>query len=513
MPLRLRAPRDLRRAPVVAAVLVLLVLAGCSGAKHQAEVTPPSSPTGTEDVPAELASFYEQQLEWTECGEFDCATAQVPIDYADPEAGSVGLALKRYAATGGDPIGSVLINPGGPGVSGVDFVEVAPERFGKDLVREYDIVGFDPRGAARSEPIECVDDPQMDALVSTDFDYATDEGIQEAKDAYGEFGAGCEERSGELLAHVDTISVARDLDVLRAALGDETLAYMGFSYGTELGATYAELFPQRVGRLVLDGALDPTLSNEELNVGQAAGFESALRAYIADCQAGRDCPLSGDLDDGLGQVSDLLERATRTPLPTGTDRRLTGQLAFTGIAQALYDNEFWPYLTQALTAALRENDGSVLLAFADIYNGREPDGTFDSILPTFWSVGCLDGPSDPDVAVMRAEAKEIEEVAPTVGLYFSYSGKVCAQWPVPPVGDLDSYDAEGAPPILVIGTTNDPATPYAWAESLASTLSSGELLTYEGEGHTAYGRSNDCIIEAVDAFMLAGTVPAEGTRC
>ena len=509
-----RARRDLRRARVAAVVLVLLVLAGCSGAKHQAEVKPPASPTASADVPAALAPFYDQQLEWTACGDFDCATAQVPVDYTDPANGSLGLALKRSSATGGDPVGSVLVPPGGPGVSGGDLVAAAPERFGKDLLREYDVVGFDPRGVARSEPISCVDGPQMDVLLSTDFDYSTDAGVQQAEDAYGAFSAGCEARSGKLLGHVDTSSAARDMDVLRAALGDDTLAYLGFSYGTELGATYAALFPERVGRMVLDGAVDPTLSDKEIALGQAQGFESALRAYVTDCQAGRGCPLTGDIDNGMRQVHDLLDRATRSPLPTGSDRRLTGSLAFAGIAQTLYENGFWKYLTQGLTAALQDNDGSVLLAIADFYYDRQPDGTYASNqTEAFWSVGCLDSRDDPDVDTMRADAAEIEAAAPTVGRFFGYGGVVCAQWPQPAVGPLDSYAAKGAPPILVIGTTNDPATPYAWAESLASTLSTGHLLTYEGEGHTAYGRSNDCIIETVDAFMLAGTVPEEGKRC
>ena len=317
-----------------------------------------------------------------------------------------------------------------------------------------------------------------------------------------------------LLGHVDTRSAARDLDVLRAALGDETLSYLGFSYGTLLGATYAGLFPETVGRMVLDGAVDPTLERAELGLGQAIGFEGALRAYVEDCLAGDDCPLTGSVDQALQQVSGLVDQARRSPLRTESGRALTGSLAFTGVAVALYDEEFWPPLTQALTAALRQDDGTILLALADLYNDRNEDGTFASnSMEAFIAVSCLDSVESPDPAEMRATAAELAEAAPTVGRFFGYNGVVCASWPHPPVGEVGPITAEGAPPIVVIGTTNDPATPYVWAEGLAEQLSSGVLLTYEGEGHTAYGRSNDCIAAAVDAYLLEGTVPADGTRC
>ncbi|NMR19797.1 alpha/beta hydrolase [Cellulomonas fimi] len=512
-------PRARRRGPlgartgVVVGVLALL-LAGCtSSPKNQSVVVPPEAPA-TGAVEPGLEPFYTQAIEWTACDGFECATAQVPLDYAEPAAGSVELALKRAPAASGTAIGSLLVNPGGPGVAGIDLVDSAVETFGEGVLANYDVVGFDPRGVGQSTPIRCLDDQAKDQLISTDVDYSTDAGVAAATAAYAALGAACAANTGPLLGHVDTVSAARDLDVLRAALGDDALTYLGYSYGTLLGATYADLFPDRVGRLVLDGALDPTVTRSELALQQAVGFENALRAYVEDCQAGSQCPLQGGVDDGLAQVEALVERARRNPLQTESGRPLTGSLAFTGIALPLYDDALWGYLTQALTAAIVEDDGSVLLQLADIYNDRNPDGSFSSnSTEAFVAINCLDSASSADLAEMRAEAAEIEAAAPTVGAFFGYGGVTCAAWPYPPTGEPGPTTAEGAPPILVIGTTNDPATPYAWSEALAEQLSSGVLLTYEGEGHTAYGRSNDCILDAVDQFLLAGEVPADGTRC
>ncbi len=488
-----------------------VVLAGCTGPRQQVEVTEQPSPTAA-DVQG-LEGAYAQELDWQACGDLECATLVVPMDYDEPDGDTIEVAVARHAATG-DKLGSLLINPGGPGSSGIEALEtIAVPSFGAEVVERYDLIGFDPRGVGASTPVTCVDGPAMDRITATDFDFASDAGIAAAEAAYGELGAACLANTGPVLEHVDTVSAAKDMDVLREVLGDDTLSYVGYSYGTQLGATYAALFPDRVGRLVLDGALDPTLSAQALSEGQAAGFESALRAYVTDCQAGAGCPLSGSVDEGLAQVRAVLDRARRSPLPTGSDRPLTGALAFSGIALPLYNEQSWSALTQGLGAAL-DGDGSILLQLADIYYDRNPDGTYaTNSTQAFWAIGCADDRGTTDVAEMRAQAAAIEQVAPTVGYYFGYGGVICANWPVPEAGGLDDYSAAGADPILVIGTTNDPATPYAWAESLAETLDSGTLLTYEGEGHTAYGRSNSCIGDAVDAYLLEGTVPEEGTRC
>lgn len=504
----------LRAASLIAAVA--LVAAGCSTPKHQTEVPTGTASSGASAASAGLERFYGQQLDWTACGKLECAKATVPVDWSAPDGAVIELALERSRATGGTAVGSLLVNPGGPGASGVDALEsVALQRISADVLAKYDVVGFDPRGVSRSAPVTCADSKTLDAITSADPDYSTPAGIDAVEQTYADFGAACLAQTGDLLGHVDTVSAAKDMDVLRAALGDEKLTYLGYSYGTQLGATYAALFPERVGRLVLDGALDPTLSYDETAIGQAKGFESALRAYVTDCQAGKACPLTGSVDDGMQQIKHLLDRARTKPLTTDqAGRRLTGSLAFTGIALPLYSISYWSYLTAALTKALQSDDGSGLLSLADTYYERSPDGTYaNNSTEAFWAIGCLDDQPSSDLADMQASAAAIQAAAPTVGYFFAYGAVICARWPVPEVGPLDSYAAKGAAPILVVGTTNDPATPYAWAQSLSKLLSSGVLLTYKGEGHTAYGVANACLNGAVDAYLLDGTVPKDDTRC
>lgn len=495
------------------ALVVTLGLTGCVQPKHQASSPSAGASSPSASDPA-LAAFYDQVLEWTTCGSEQCADATVPLDWAEPGGDTITLALRRIPASSGSPIGSLLVNPGGPGRSAIDSIGYFRQVVSRDVLAAYDLVAFDPRGVQHSSPVTCVDPAELDEMAAWVPDWSTDAGMAEAVARNAEFGRACLERTGELLGHVDTPSAARDMDVLRAVLGDEALSFLGFSYGTELGATYAALFPERVGRLVLDGALDPTLDSGEVAAGQAAGFESALRAYVTDCQAGAACPLDGDVDDGLARIAQMFDRTRANPLPTGTERELTSSLAFSGVAAALYAQTSWPLLTQALTKAIDAGDGSVLLQLADSYYGRGPDGTYSSNQnEAFSAILCLDDRPSAEPEDMRADAAEVTAVAPTVGHFFSYGGASCAQWPVPAVGSLESYEAPGAAPIVVVGTTNDPATPYAWAQSLAKLLSSAVLLTFEGEGHTAYGRSNQCIKDAVDTYLLTGEAPADGATC
>jgi pimeloyl-ACP methyl ester carboxylesterase len=297
------------------------------------------------------------------------------------------------------------------------------------------------------------------------------------------------------------------------------LNYLGFSYGTQLGATYAGLFPDRVGRLVLDGAIDVTLSADESSLQQAVGFENALRAYVANCQFGPNCPLHGSVDDGMHQIRQLLDAAIDQPLPTGSSRDLTQTLMFYGIAVTLYDQESWPILTEALDEAINRQSGATLLWLADFYNERNPDGADplfrSNSTEAFLAVGCLDERGTTDPTEMAAEAARIEQAAPTMGSFFGYGGLVCENWPAPLVPIEFDQTAPGAAPIMVIGTTGDPATPYAWAQALSNTLESGFLVSYEGEGHTAYSRAKDggCIMNAVDDFLVGGVIPPAGLRC
>lgn len=518
--------RSARLAAAAAVLVVGLVLAGCSPTNGRRTTRPTGNAShGTSapatPVPTELARFYSQTVTWKTCSDVaapsgekaECGTVTVPLDWAAPTGQTIELSVARLRSTGSDPVGSILVNPGGPGASAVDFLETAGTVVSAEVRDEYDLVAFDPRGVQRSAPVHCYDGPAMDKLVSADFDLSTDAGVQAQEKAWTDFGAACAQNTGAVLGHVDTISTAKDMDVVRAAVGDVTLDYLGYSYGTKLGATYAALFPTTVGRMVLDSALDPTLDADAVSAGQAAGFESALRAYVADCLGGKGCPLTGDVDTAMKEISGLLTHSHTTPLPTGTSRRLTAPLAFTGIAYPLYSQKAWPMLTQALTAAVK-GDGSGLLQLADAYYDRDSSGRYTTnTTEAFTAIGCLDSRGSSDLATMRSDAAAIMKAAPTVGQFFAYTGTTCAGWPVPQVTDLTDYSAKGAPPIVVIGTTNDPATPYVWAQKMASTLSSGVLLTHVGEGHGAYGLSNDCVKNAVDDYFLDGTAPKAGARC
>jgi pimeloyl-ACP methyl ester carboxylesterase len=502
------------------ALLTVTALVACSANEEPDDAgtsAAPGTPRAEEsmpEVPAGLSAVYEQSLTWEECGNgFDCTDVTVPLDWEEPDGESITLAVKRRAA-GDEPVGSLLINPGGPGGSGVQLVESVPLMFSAELLDGYDIVGFDPRGVGASTPVECVSDAELDEIRAEDFDTSTEEGLAAFAASADELAAACEKNSGELLAHVDTVSAARDLDVLRHLLGEPRLDYLGYSYGTHLGAVYAELFPENVGRMVLDGAMDPSLGSDGIVRGQAEGFERAIRAYAEDCLAGEGCPLSGDVDDAVGQVQDLLELASHTPLETGTERELTAPLMFSGIIMPLYDDAYWMLLTSALDAAMNQQDGSQLLVLADLAAEREEDGSYlTNSNEANIAINCIDYPVEGGTKEWREQAAELEKISPTFGPALSYGDVTCAAWPYEARVERAPVSAAGADPIVVIGTTGDPATPYAWAEQLAEQLESGVLVTYEGEGHTAYGRAGDCITGAVDGFLLEGTVPEDGLVC
>lgn len=492
-----------------------------------AEPAPTSAPGAVDAIPAGFEQWYSQTINWGGCDgqrrEYECATITAPLDWADPTAGSIDLALMRHGATG-DKIGSLLINPGGPGQSGVDFLPAVWSAFGVPVQRAFDIIGFDPRGVGGSTQVICMDDAGKDAFISADFP-DTDEGREAMAAANAEWGQACYENTGPLLAHVDTMSAARDMDLIRHLVGDERLNYLGFSYGTQLGATYAGLFPQNVGRMVLDGAIDTTLTSDELSLGQAVGFENALRNFVTECQTrnfadqggvptGGSCPLTGTVDEGMAQIAALLDGLQTNPLPTQSGRSVNRTLGFYGIATPLYDESSWAFLSMALDEAINRGTGDILLLLADFYNDRNEDGTFASnSTEAFSAIGCVDDRGSSDPAEMAALADQLLAAAPTMGTYFTYGGLGCRDWPVPVAPGSFDLHASGAPPILVIGTTNDPATPYEWAVGLADTLDSGVLLTYDGEGHTAYTRSNQCIEDAVDQFLVDDVVPPNGKRC
>ncbi|MFC7976587.1 alpha/beta hydrolase [Streptomyces cinereoruber] len=511
--------RRLLRTTAVALASAGLILSGCSGGSDAA------APRGTAQgrsapsaAPEALKEFYAQKLKWRDCGveSFQCATLRAPLDYAKPDGEEIELAVSRVRATGpGKRIGSLLVNPGGPGGSAVGYLQAyAGIGYPAPVRARYDMVAVDPRGVARSEPVECLTGPQMDAY--TQVDQTPDDAAETdaLSAAFKDFAAGCAKRSGKVLPHVSTVETARDMDVLRAVLGDERLSYVGASYGTFLGATYAELFPDRVGRLVLDGAMDPSLPALDLNRDQTAGFETAFRAFAADCVGRPDCPLGTGSVPAAGEALKKFFRAVDAePLPTGESRKLGESLATTGVIAAMYDEGAWPQLREALAQA-KGGRGAGLLALADSYYEREPDGEYANLMAANAAVNCLDlpaayrGPADAAKAV-----PSFEKASPVFGRGLAWAALNCTYWPSPATGRPHRITAEGAAPILVVGTTRDPATPYKWAESLAAQLSSGTLLTYEGDGHTAYGRGSDCVDTEINTYLLEGTPPRDGKRC
>ena len=507
----------LARAGALTGVALLLVACSTTGPDDDGTAAPTADRGPAPELPEApegLSAFYEQDVVWEECGQGECADVNVPLSYDEPDGETIEIAVKRRAADG-EAIGSLLINPGGPGGSGVDLVEGVDMMFSTDLLEGYDVVGFDPRGVGQSSAVDCVSDAELDEIRATDYDLDSPDQVEEFVTAAEELAEACAANTGPLLGHVDTVSAAQDIDVLRHVLGEAQLDYLGYSYGTLLGATYAELFPQNVGRMVLDGAVDPAADSDDLVRGQAKGFERALRVFIEDCLEGSQCPLTGPADNAVGQVQSLLELAGHTPLPTGTDRDLTPSLMFSGIILPLYEDALWPMLSSALAAAIHDNDGSQLLLLADIGAERDPaDGSYaNNSTEAFMAINCLDYPVVADLDQMRSDAEELEEISPTFGSALAYGDISCEVWPETSTAERTPIAAEGAGPIVVIGTTGDPATPYVWSQNLADQLADATLVTYEGEGHTAYGRSNDCITEAVDAYLLAGTVPQDGLTC
>ncbi len=510
------------RVPAAALTAAAVLLSGCTTGDPEDESSPSAAAPGTEpvgeaspvpeDLAEELLPYYEQELSWRDCGVpgYQCATLTAPLDYARAGGADLQLTVSRKRATGPreERIGSLLVNPGGPGASAIDYLQgYAGTGFPEPVRAGYDMVALDARGTGRSEPVECWDGSAMDAFTQVDRTPDDEEEEEALVAALTEFGEGCSASSGRLLEHISTDESARDLDLLRAVLGDTHLHYYGVSYGTQLGAAYADLFPERVGRLVLDAAIDPRLDALERDRQQAAGFETALQAFLADCETQSDCPV-----DGAASLTTLFEELDEQPLPTGEDRRLTESLATTGVAQALYSPALWPELRDSLRAA-GDGDGAPLLRLADAYHDRDAAGSYGTIMYAFPAISCLDAPpAFADAEEVREELDSFEEASPTFGRDFAWATLMCATWPVEAKGEPGPVTAAGADDILVVGTTRDPATPYAWAEGLAEQLESATLLTYDGDGHGAYG-ADPCVDDTVGAYLLDGTVPEPDARC
>ena len=512
----------LPRLPSFAAIL-MLTLAGCT-------MVEPGTPPALGPVPDGLDRFYTQDLRWGECGGYattqldeesfaapglQCARVEVPLDYADPEGATASIGLLRRLA--GDPtarIGSLLTNPGGPGGSGMSAAASLAETVANtELGRRFDLVGFDPRGVGASEPaVECRSTEEQDAeRLDLDPDTSPAEVAQtEAEErAYAEL---CAERVGKAaLANVGTRDVARDMDVLRAVLGDRKLSYLGFSYGTRIGTEYAEQFPGNVRALVLDGALDPDEELVESLVNQGAGFQGSFDAFVDWCLGQPTCWTDGPVEGTEQDFQQLIAPLVPTPLDVG-NRTLSYSDAVQGTIQALYSDQLWPILDQGLTQ-LAAGDGSVLLVLADVYFQRDADG-YSNRQDAFTAVRCVDDPPIIDPAVFLEADRRYREAAPFLddGNPPSPARDACAFWPVPPTGEPGTPEVAGLAPVLVVSTTGDPATPYQAGVELAAALGA-RLLTFEGDQHTVALQGVGCVDDAVTAYLVDGALPAEGARC
>jgi pimeloyl-ACP methyl ester carboxylesterase len=439
--------------------------------------------------------------------EWQCATLKVPLDWSKPDGERIGLGLIRAKARGDDRVGSLLFNFGGPGASGVSMMPSYAPTVSR-LRERYDLVSWDPRGVGASEGVRCRSDKEIQAAESVDVspDTPAEEKAYFADAA--DFGKGCRKSAGKLMAHVSTADSARDMDRVREALGDRKMHYFGISYGTELGGTYAHLFPGNVGRMTLDAVVDPAADTVGHAQNQARGFQRALNGYLEST--------GQDPQEGSRKIAALLQRIDARPLPTATPgRKLTQTLAVTGIILPLYSKDSWPTLTSALDAAER-GDGSELLTLADGYNERNPSGRYGTTTHSQRVISCLDDRQRPTAAETKKLLPRFERISPVFGKFLGWdTAGWCHQWPVPGQHDTPEVSAPGAAPVLVIGNTGDPATPYEGARRMADELGKGVgvMLTWRGEGHGAYGSGSDCVDSTVNAYLLDGSVPKDGKVC
>ncbi|MEU5521842.1 alpha/beta hydrolase [Streptomyces sp. NPDC047860] len=449
-------------------------------------------------------------------GEWSCATLKAPLDWDDPGGDTIGLALirARSSGTSSERIGSLIFNFGGPGGSGVTTLPAFGEEYAP-LRTRYDLVSFDPRGVGRSAPVRCLDDRQLDAYLQQDATPDDQAERAELLSSTKEFNADCEENSERILPHVRTTDAARDLNLMREVLGDDRLHYFGISYGTELGGVYAHLFPEKVGRAVFDAVVDPTQTPEEGSLGQARGFQLALDNYAEDCVSRtEECPVGDSAQDVKDRIAKLLKDLDSRPIPGIFPRELTQTAATGGILQALYSQEFWGFLTDGLEQAY-DGDGTILMLLSDSMNGRSENGEYSNLVEANVAINCADdkpryGPED-----VERELPAFRSASGLFGDYLAWGMTDCTDWAVPGAADHPQVSAPGAAPILVIGNTGDPATPYEGARRMAEALGEGVgvELTYRGQGHGAYTSGNRCVRGAVHGYLLDGTVPAAGTVC
>ncbi|MEU6196516.1 alpha/beta hydrolase [Streptomyces sp. NPDC047061] len=507
----------IRVAALTAALALSSLLTGCSGdgAKDRDLATQkldwkscpaPDEAEGGGDAPSPLPGG----------GTWQCATMKAPLDWSKPKGATIGLALIRARADG-DPdkrIGSLIFNFGGPGGSGVTTLPA----FGDDyaaLRTRYDLVSFDPRGVGRSDPVECENDEQLDDYFQQDATPETSAERTQLINRTKQFNAACEKNSRTILPQVRTTDAARDMDLMRQVLGDRQLHYFGISYGTELGGVYAHLFPKNVGRAVFDGVVDPTQDPEQSSLGQAKGFQLALDNFAEDCTSKKtECPIGDTPQDVKDRIAGLLVDLDEKPIPGVLPRELTQSAATNGIAQSLYSKDFWEYLTEGLEEAY-DGDGKILMLLSDSMNGRSLNGEYSNITAANIAINCADEKPRYTADYVQQKLPEFRAASPLFGDYLAWGMVSCTDWAVPGAADHPDVSAPGSAPILVVGNTGDPATPYEGAKKMVDALGKGVgvELTYKGQGHGAYDSKDKCVQGAVNGYLLEGTVPKAGTVC
>ncbi|MFG2954464.1 alpha/beta hydrolase [Streptomyces sp. NPDC048291] len=509
-------PFRIRVAALTAALVLVSLPTGCSDGSTGGDLAAqkldwkscpaPDEAEGGGDAPSPLPSG----------GTWQCATMKAPLDWSKPKGATIGLALIRAKASG-DPskrIGSLIFNFGGPGGSGVTTLPA----FGSDyaaLRTRYDLVSFDPRGVGRSDPVECENDAQLDNYFQQDATPDTSAERTQLINRTKQFNSACEKNSKAILPHVRTTDAARDMDLMRQVLGDTKMHYFGISYGTELGGVYAHLFPKNVGRAVFDGVVDPTQDPEQSSLGQAKGFQLALDNFAEDCTSKTtECPIGDTPQDVKDRIAKLLADLDRKPIPGILPRQLTQSAATNGIAQSLYSKDFWEYLAEGLEEAY-DGDGKILMLLSDSMNGRSENGEYSNITAANIAINCADEKPRYTADYVQQKLPEFRAASPLFGDYLAWSMVSCTDWAVPGAADHPDVSAPGAAPILVVGNTGDPATPYEGAKKMVDALGTGVgvELTYKGQGHGAYDSKNKCVQGAVNGYLLEGTVPRAGTVC
>jgi pimeloyl-ACP methyl ester carboxylesterase len=451
-------------------------------------------------------------IDWSPCGNVECGKLTVPLDHAQPGGRVITLALARLPAAG-KRIGVLLTNPGGPGGSGVQLVRDAAGQFPQDIRNAFDIVSWDPRGLGPDQPVQCLDD--LDAFYAVDREPQSPAAVAQNVTASRDFVDACRQHSKDLLPHLATVETVRDLDAIRAALGEQQISYLGFSYGTLIGALYADRYPSHLRAMVLDGVVDPARSYRQSAIDQADAFDASLDAFFEHCRNDTSCAFArgGDPAKAYGDLVGLV-RSEPVPGKVDGEARMLGPGELDiGVASALYlGADGYDVLASAL-AQTASGDSTKMLQLSDAYTGRRKGGKYTNETGVFYATSCLDAPSPAKVAGVQRLADEAARSAPHFGATTVWLGLPCTLWPVPAQGEVAAISAPAAPPFLVVGAIHDPATPYPWALSVSKAMRTATLLTVDGTSHTSYARGNSCVDDTVDRYLIDLTVPARGNRC